>query len=117
MSDEKLHNMLCGDAANRIRGQYNKDLTKANRFVKAVEIIDSLMEKTKLFAYRADNVNEPLYVHSIEIQWLDSEIEFDAQDLSQLLDCVEYFNTIKLTTTDEVDTWLLSSEIYTEVEG
>lgn len=116
MDDDKLHNVLFFDEANKMRGEYNKDLTKAKQFTKAIEIINSLMEKTKLFAYRASDVNEPLYVHSIEIQWLQSEINIDAPELAKLFDCVQYFNTIKLQSTEALDIWLLTSEIYTEVE-
>ena len=117
MSDEeKLKQILRSNEKNKIYGQYDKDEAKANEYAKAVQIVDDLCQKTGLFAYRADDVNMPLYVHAIEIQWLKPEVELEAKLFAPLFEHMEHLNMSKIMTTAEVDFWLFTTEIYTEVE-
>ena len=112
---DDLKDLLFSDNANKIRGKWTKDADKAKRFSEAIKMIDSLCSETEIFAYQADDVNQPLYVHSIRIRWLTGEVDcLEGKRLGELISKCQFFSTYKLTISGELDEWILSSEIYTE---
>ena len=107
-----LRDAIYSNEPNTIRGSYKKDEGKARRYTEAVKKLDTLMQETGLFAYKADDVTRPQYIHSIEIRWFRSSTEIDAEKIGSILTLLDSLTFSRRDIID--DTWIVSSEIYDE---
>ena len=100
------------NSGNLIKGKYQRDDAKAEAYIKGIENLESMLKSGVMFAYRADDVDTPQYVHQIEIRWLNEENRLKGNDIGSVLSCFEtvFFSREKVMN----DTWILSSEIYKE---
>lgn len=109
---DDLEKKLFSGEHNLIKGKFIKDEEKANSYIKGIENLESMLKDGIMFAYKADDISVPQYVHQIEIRWPLEENRLKGNDIGRVLSCFDtvFFSRERIMN----DTWLLSSEIYTE---
>lgn len=103
-----------GEGANIISGKYVKDEAKAKAYIEGVKLLQSLQDEHEGFEIKADDVERPQYIHEIEVKWTEFETELSGHKIGDIL---AKFDTMIFTKEKVLaDTWVLSSEIYKEVD-
>ena len=102
------------DNAKVIKGKYVRDEAKVKAYLEGIKRLEDILQQGQIpLAYRADNVDEALYIHVVEIKWLTDEVDISASEMGKVFTCFDslYFSFERVFQ----NTWRLSSEIYREM--